>query len=378
MSTPRQPRICIATPKGRDGAETFVRAHIDLLPGEKVVLHGPSCERVDGGRSIACPLWARALGRMLPGSLQARLISRALAAAVGRFLARNRVDVVLAEFGHVGVRAFPACRAAGVPLVVHFHGYDAYTDYMLAEYGGAYRQMLPHCAAVIAGCEEMVEHLVELGAPRAGVAVNPGGGVDCSVFSGAEPEQAPPVFVAVGRFVEKKAPHLTVMAFRRVLDACPEARLVMIGDGDLMPVCADLAAALDMAHAVEFPGSLPHREVAARMRGARAFVQHSVRAANGDSEGTAIAPREAGGCGLPVVATRHAGIPEAVVDGETGFLVDERDVGAMADRMLRLATDPARAQRMGRAARQRVCRDFTVAQCIEGLHRILVEAAGIA
>lgn len=195
------------------------------------------------------------------------------------------------------------------------------------------------------------------------------------MFEAGDAAANPPLFVGVGRFVEKKAPHLTLLAFRRVLDACPEARLRLLGDGPLMPVCRDMVRGLGMEHAVELPGAVPHAEVAEAMRGARAFVQHSVRAADGDCEGNPVAVMEAGAAGLPVVATRHAGIPETVLDGTTGLLVDERDVDGMAERMIELARDPALAGRLGRAARERIRAEFGMEKSIERLGRILTEAA---
>jgi colanic acid/amylovoran biosynthesis glycosyltransferase len=369
-------RICILSPWDTDREmTTFVRAHVARLPGSKTVLHGPRLLDAAGRSVSAVPAWGRALARGLPGASNTEFLRSLSRSAVVRFLRKNKYDVVFAEFGQMGTVISQACAVADLPLVVHFHGYDAYKRDVLDRYAPAYRQMFQSCALVVVGSEHMAAQVVFLGAPAAKVRCNPGGGVDCSAFTAGSPAQAPPLFIAVGRFVEKKAPHLTLAAFRRVVDVCPEARLQMIGDGELMPVCRDLVSALGMEGAVELTGKLPHAEVAVRLRGARAFVQHSVRASNGDCEGTAITPREAGASGLPVVATRHAGIMEAVVEGETGFLVEERDVAAMADRMLRLARDPGLAQRMGEAGRARVCRDYTMEQCIGGLYDILSEAA---
>ena len=107
------------------------------------------------------------------------------------------------------------------------------------------------------------------------------------------------------------------------------------------------------------------------MRRVRCFVQHSVEAASGDCEGTPVAIIEAGATGLPVVATRHGGIPDVVIEGETGFLVDEHDVDGMAHCMLRLAEDPALAGRLGEAARARIESCFSMQRSIGELWRII-------
>ena len=83
---------------------------------------------------------------------------------------------------------------------------------------------------------------------------------------------------------------------------------------------------------------------------------------------------KAGAAGLPVVATRHGGIADVVVDGETGFLVDEGDIDGMADRMLELAQDPELAAYMGRRARERICAEFSIEKSIGRLWEIIKSA----
>jgi glycosyltransferase involved in cell wall biosynthesis len=145
----------------------------------------------------------------------------------------------------------------------------------------------------------------------------------------------------------------------------------MIGGGSLLPECQRLARELGLDGRVEFLGPRSPDEIAAALRTARCFVQHSIVAPSGDSEGTPVAIIEGQASGLPVVSTRHAGIPDVVVEGESGFLVAEGDVAGMAERMLRLARDPELAGRMGRFARDHVMRNFTEAHSMEALWGIV-------
>jgi glycosyltransferase involved in cell wall biosynthesis len=149
----------------------------------------------------------------------------------------------------------------------------------------------------------------------------------------------------------------------------------MLGDGPQRGECVALAKSLDMDRHATFPGSVDHREVSSRMRQARCFVQHSMRASDGDSEGTPVAVLEASSCGLPVVSTKHGGIVDAVIDGQGGFLVEEGDVDAMADRMLRLARDPELAATMGAAGRAHVKAHYSSEKSLGKLRATLVEAA---
>ena len=112
------------------------------------------------------------------------------------------------------------------------------------------------------------------------------------------------------------------------------------------------------------------------MKRARAFVQHSIRPSSGDSEGTPVGVVEAGASGLPVVATRHGGIKDVVVEEETRLLVDEGDVDAMALHMTRLAADPSLAGHLGAAGRDRIAARYGMDARIELLWGILQDAAG--
>jgi glycosyltransferase involved in cell wall biosynthesis len=263
-----------------------------------------------------------------------------------------------------------ACRVTGLPLIAHFHGYDASVHSVLRELAQCYAQLFREAAAVIAVSRAMERRLLALGADPARLHYNCYG-VDCDFFRPGNAEHAPPVLLAVGRFVEKKAPQLTLLAFAEVLRRAPEARLRMIGDGPLLASCRDLAAGLCVAHAVEFLGAQGSEIIRQEMARARCFVQHSVEAADGDCEGTPNVVLEAGACGLPVVSTRHGGIPDVVVEGETGFLVDERDVPTMAAALLRLVHDPALAGALGRAARHRMETHFSAERSAAGLWAII-------
>src|SRR5262249_12100803 len=127
-----------------------------------------------------------------------------------RYLRSNQVNVVLAEYGPTGVSVMDACRYARIPLVVHFHGFDAYHFPTLGKYGRAYQRMFSAAVALVAVSHDMEQQLIALGAPSEKVHYVPYG-VDPSIFYGANPLSSEPLFVAFGRFVNKKGPHLTIL-----------------------------------------------------------------------------------------------------------------------------------------------------------------------
>jgi glycosyltransferase involved in cell wall biosynthesis len=233
--------------------------------------------------------------------------------------------------------------------------------------------MFRTAAAIIAVSRDMERQLAALGAPPEKIHWNPCG-VDTEAFSRADPGSAPPHFLSVGRFVDKKSPHLTMLAFRTVLEEIPESRLTMAGGGSLRESSMEICEALGMGGRVDFPGILSREEVAAAMSRSRCFVQHSRVTKFGDSEGTPVAVLEAGASCLPAVVTCHAGFAEAVVEGKTGFLVKEGDYRSMGRRMLELARDPALARTMGVAARERIRRIYDFDRRIPRLWEILLKA----
>lgn len=372
MSDHGRPTLYVVGVNPRDLEASFVRFHIDRLPASTVVVH--SFVPAIGSRPVLSdkPLarLVRKVRRVIERQPWAEEITRGYVDAF-----TERPAVVLAEYGPTGVRLIDACRRTGVPLVVHFHGYDASVHAVLEEHRESYPRLFAAAAAIIVVSRAMEAKLIELGAPPAKVRYCPYG-VDCDFFSPGDASAAPPVALAVGRFVEKKAPHLTILAFAQAHRERATARLRMIGDGPLLGPCVDMVRAFGLEGAVTFLGQQPHHVIRDEMRAARCFVQHSLQAMNGDCEGTPNAVLEAGASGLPSVVTRHAGIPDVVRDGETAFLVDERDVDGMAAAMSRLFADRELAGRMGAAARAHMVQHYSIDDRLAALWTVIGAAVG--
>lgn len=259
--------------------------------------------------------------------------------------------------------------------MVHFHGYDAHSNEILSRHHEEYRKMFRHAAALIAVSRHMEEKLRSLGAPGSKLHYVPYF-VDPSRFPPVEIQENANVMLSVGRFVEKKSPHLTILAFSKVLESRPECVLEMIGDGPLLGPCRTLAKALGVEHAIRFHGAREHEYVRKRMSEACVFVQHSIESSNGDCEGTPVAVLEAQCSGLPVIATRHAGIRDVVLHEQTGFLCGEGDANSMA-RMMNtvLSMNLAERKAMSRNARARVLEHFNEKTTLLRLTGIIQQAA---
>jgi len=283
------------------------------------------------------------------------------------YLRQKNFNVLLAEYGYVGVGVAKACRESNTPLIVHFHGYDAsFSGFMETDY---YDEARATAAAAIAVSRAMEKSLVSHGWRH--VVCNCYG-PDPAFLKSTSNVSNSNRLLAVGRFVDKKCPVNTILAFSHALPGCASGTtLRMIGDGPIKEACEHLVHSLGIENSVVFLGTLGAEAIREEMELARAFVQHSVVAANGDSEGTPVAILEAQAVGLPVVATRHAGIPDVVLDGETGIIVEEGDIEGMTRGIVRLAGDPESAAAMGAAAKERIRTVFSMDRSMAGLNQVL-------
>jgi glycosyltransferase involved in cell wall biosynthesis len=239
-----------------------------------------------------------------------------------------------------------------------------------------YQRVFSTARAIIAVSRDMVERLVALGAPPDRMVHNACGAALSDLP--ASPAAAPPRFVAVGRLTAKKAPFVTLLAFAAVRELVLDATLEIVGDGPLRGTCDQLLKALRLEGSVTLHGVTRHDDVFALLRSARCFVQHSVTAPDGDSEGTPVAVLEAMAMGLPVVSTRHGGIRDVVEEGRTGLLVDEYDVKGMTDGMLAFARDAVFAEAVGSAARAAVAGRWSTERSLARLLSVLQRAAAPA
>jgi colanic acid/amylovoran biosynthesis glycosyltransferase len=373
--------ICIVNGYRRLISETFIVAHLERLKGEKTVLYNYFPEYTFNGRMLRYsysrrPILSK-LQRLMPQFLYDRHVTRHEQSFertmdfMAGFVRDQKVDVFLAEYGFNGADITPVARQLNVPLVVHFHGHDAHHETALAPYRDKFREMFDYADSLISVSHPMTDNLIKLGANPDRIVYNPYGARE--YFFGVQP-QYPPVLLAVGRFADIKAPYLTLMAFAKIATEVPNASLVMVGEGPLLEVCKNLAMVWKLDNRVSFPGAVLHEGILPLMEQACAFVQHSITTSDRDMEGMPNSILEAGAAGLPVIATRHAGIVHAVIEGETGFLVDERDVDGMARQMLHVLKNPTECRRMGEVARRHIAAEYGIDRHIQCLQDVIDRA----
>jgi colanic acid/amylovoran biosynthesis glycosyltransferase len=228
-------------------SETFVRVHIERLPCTTVPVMGITNHRIVVGhhrhvfpsRSVV-PLGLRWLARRVGLSSIAAQDRKAMR----QFLLRWNIDAVMAEYGPNAVSVMEACHDTGVPLIAHFHGYDAYHEYYIEQFGEQYQRLFDVASATIAVSSHMQQQLLRLGARPDKTFVIPCG-ADVPSGARADPQAAPPRFVMVGRLTEKKSPLTSIRAFAQM--GVRDATLDIVGEGELMDDCRALADSLGIA-----------------------------------------------------------------------------------------------------------------------------------
>ncbi|MFN3613047.1 MAG: glycosyltransferase [Rubrimonas sp.] len=333
-------------------SETFIHRHVRELWGGRVAILSTGRLRHDAlpvariRRARSAP--TRAAVAAVRTLLTPRVFHRLLFHRTRKFLERNDVVFILAEFGGEGIEVFEMAEAFDIPMFCYFRGFDASSRMRDPAYAEAVRRMAAGVAGFVVVAQALSDALAAHGVRPRRTLVIPSG-ADVGAFRPAA--KRPASFLHVGRFTAKKAPLTTIRAFLAGTRAHPEATLDMVGDGPLLQAARDLVASHGAEARVRLRGVLPHAAVRELMAGSMCLLQHSVTAPDGDMEGFPSAVQEAMASGCAIVATRHAGIPEHVRDGETGLLVDEGDEEGFAAHVAALAADPAMAARLGRTAR---------------------------
>lgn len=240
-----------------------------------------------------------------------------------KFIKKSHIEVILAEFGHIGCIMVPIAKEAGIPIYTYFRGFDASKSLQSWKSRYSYRRLINKVDGIFAVSSHLLKNLEGIGVSSPNSYVIPSG-VDTNLFVPREKDST--YLVSVGRFVEKKAPDITVRAFAEVSKKYPKLRLEMIGDGPLLDNCKQVAISLGVADKIYFPGALSHEVIQEKLSRAIIFLLHSVTTKGGETEGLPSVIQEALASGAVVVSTKHGGIPEAIEHGVNGYLVEENNL----------------------------------------------------
>jgi colanic acid/amylovoran biosynthesis glycosyltransferase len=294
-------------------------------------------------------------------------------------LERRGADLMHIYFGHTGVHLMPFIQRWDKPCIVSFHGADVALKRDIRNYEDKLKSLFQAVPLVLARCQSLADRLVELGCPPERLRINRTG-LPLHEFPYVA-RQAPVNgrwrLLQACRLIPKKGVATTLCAFAIFQKEFPRAELVIAGKGPLQGHLEELASELGIASKVHFRGFVTQDELRELYADSHLFVHPSETPPDQNQEGVPNSVVEAMATGLAVVGTRHGGIPEAVVHGRGGLLVEERDFEALASALKEIARSRSAFREMGVLANEHVTANFEQSAQIAQLERYYDEAVAL-
>lgn len=337
-----------------DRYDLMSRAHlVDRLPETGQLLHVLKHFTMPALRHpfLALKVLTRARHAVTP----LKMLNRA-----SLLLQAGSFDVVHCQFGSLALPILEF-RKAGLMqgrLVTHFRGIDI-SSFVRENGSDVYDEVFSESDYFLANCAFFKDKAVALGCPETRIEAH-GSGINLSAFPF---RPIPPIengrvdLISAGRLVEKKGLCYALRAVARLVRMGRSVHYAIIGDGPERARLEVLASELGISDHVTFHGWRTHTEISALLAKAHIFLAPCQTAADGNQDAPVNTLKEAMAIGLPVIASRHGGIPELVEDGVSGSLVPERDAEALAtsiDQMLKTPDNWHQIARAGRAAVERL------------------------
>jgi colanic acid/amylovoran biosynthesis glycosyltransferase len=337
-------------------AERFPFERIEIIPKRRtnLLVHG----------------WLKFVERRPP------IVYRGEYQTLDSLLERHGADLMHIYFGHTGVHLLPFIEQWDKPCVVSFHGADVAQKPEIKDYPAKLRRLFKAVPLVFARSQSLVDRLVHLGCPPEKLRINRTG-IPLNEFPFVDRE--PPRdgkwrVVQACRLIPKKGVATSLRAFAIFKKDNPGAEFFIAGKGPLQSELEMLAGGLGILRDVHFVGFLPQPKLLELYASSHLFLHPSEISPNQDQEGVPNSVLEAMSTGLPVVATRHGGIPEAVDHGRTGFLVAEEDHVGLANAMQLITSSPTSLKQMGERAHAAVVERFGQDAQIDQLESFYEEA----
>jgi len=293
-------------------------------------------------------------------------------------LSRTDARLLHIYFGQIAVHLLPLIRTWKNPSIVSFHGADVTVDMNKPAYRESTRQMLDAVKLVLVRSESLRRALIDLGCDPKKIEVQRTG-IPLEEFAFHErsfPNDGEWRLVQAGRLIEKKGLPVTLRAFAVFLRKYPNATLTIAGEGPLLGELQKLARELNIERRVSFTGFISQEQLRDIYYRSHIFVHPSQTGHDGNVEGIPNSMLEAMASGLPVFATDHGGIPEAVENGVSGVLVHERDHEAMANALLNATQDSDSLARIARNGAEVVRKNFDLQAQAQRLEEIYLRLIG--
>lgn len=295
-----------------------------------------------------------------------------------KHLRSKKIRLIHARFGLAGIDMLGVKKKLGVPMITSFHGHDSPDNKKNRKKYKRLKQLFREGEMFTVTNRQMKKVLMKHGCPKRKIHIQHSG-IDVEKFPfrvRTLTKDQTIHLLFVGRLVEKKGTKYLIKAFKKVHDAYPNTKLTIVGEGELRKSIVQQIKQLGLSGYVRMLGNLSHQDVIKELDKAHLFCLPSVKSKKGDQEGIPNVLKEAMACGIPVISTRHAGIPELIASGTNGFLVPEKDSNALAKKIMDLIKNHHQWPEIGQKAREKILKDFNSAkqvQVLEKLYRKVIQ-----
>jgi colanic acid/amylovoran biosynthesis glycosyltransferase len=258
-----------------------------------------------------------------------------------RVLTENDAQALHIFFGHIAAHLLPLVRAWPRPSVVSFHGADAWVDMEKPAYRKQTKEVFDAVDRVFVRSESLRRTVADLGCAENKIDIVRTG-IPLQEFPFRDrnfPTNGEWRFVQACRLIEKKGLATTLHAFTHFLTQYPDAKLTIAGEGPMLGELQELTRKLRIDNRVALPGFVSEEKLRGIFYASHIFLHPSETGRDGNQEGIPNSMLEAMASGLPVFATNHGGIPEAIENRVSGILVPESDYAALAVALLAAVQD---------------------------------------
>jgi colanic acid/amylovoran biosynthesis glycosyltransferase len=295
-----------------------------------------------------------------------------------RILTENEAQLLHIYFGHIAVHLLPLILHWHRPTVVSFHGADVLVELDKPHYRAATREMLAAARLVLVRSQSLARAVGDLGCPNEKIRLQRTGiPLDEIPFQERTwPDDGNWRFLQAGRLIEKKGIRTSLRAFAAFQRQNPGACFTIAGEGPMLKELRELARQLGVEDRVQFTGFLAQSALRDQFYRAHIFLHPSELGRDGNQEGVPNTMLEAMASGLPVFATNHSGIPEAIENRISGVLVAERDDDALTRALFEWTSQPAELSCLAREGTRAVREKFEQTAQVRVLEEIYFEALG--
>lgn len=284
----------------------------------------------------------------------------------------QKYEIYHFHFGNIG-KLGVFLKKVGLPgkMITSFHGYDI-NQIPLQKGEHYYKELFETGEYFVANSEFTRQQMIKYGCSEAKISIIPVG-LHINEYPYKERHfscEGPVEILTIGRLVEKKGYEYSIQAIAGLIKEGFNIHYTIAGNGVLRGELETLVVQLGISKCVTFTGEITQREVVRLYGTAHLFVLASVTASDGDKEGQGLVLQEAQACGIPVISTLHNGIPDGVLDGQSGILVPEKDVDSLIKVLRKLILDPSTWLSMGKAGREFVEAKYDMNVIVEQLVKL--------